>query len=460
MESGDTTNTNTNGGEPPIVDVTPDQAEPTSTAATPTTAPAHDWKNYKSPKANHPQSSHSSKAKTDKNNGGLICAIVFAVVLGGLGLVFGVLAYANSLNAEQTQQVVSTDGYYSGNSIEFEETSIANIASKVTPAVVSIISSTYSTSYWGYGQSSQSAGTGMIVTSDGYVLTNRHVVEDATEIQIVTDDGDTYEDVDIVGLDPLNDVAYLKINNVSDLPTVTLGDSKTIAVGQPVLAIGNALGAYQNSVTQGIISGTGRSVAASDSDGSNVEYLSDMLQTDAAINSGNSGGPLVNAAGDVIGINTAVSSSGNGLGFAIPISATKGMLENIIENNKASRAYLGLTYLNITSDVAKQYNLSVKHGAYIYSTNSRQSAIVSGGPADQAGIKEGDIVTKVNGIEIGTAGSISTLVGEYKSGETIPLTILRDGNEQTINITLGEYYDTDSSSSSNSNNYSYPYSNR
>ncbi len=458
MESGDTTNTNANGGELPIVDMTPDQTEPTSAAPASSTAPAHDWKNYKSPKANHPESHHSPKAKSDKTNAGLICAIVFALVLGGLGLVFGMLAYINSTNTNQTQQVVNSDGYYSGNSVEFEETSIANIASKVTPAVVSIVSSTYSTSYWGYGQSSQSAGTGMIVTSDGYVLTNKHVVEDATDIQIVTDSGDTYDDVDIVGLDPLNDVAYLKINNVSDLPTVTLGDSKTIAVGQPVLAIGNALGAYQNSVTQGIISGTGRSVAASDSDGSNVEYLSDMLQTDAAINSGNSGGPLVNAAGDVIGINTAVSSSGNGLGFAIPISATKGMLESIIENNKASRAYLGLTYINITSDVAKQYNLSVKHGAYIYSTNSRQAAIVSGGPADQAGIKEGDIITKVGTVEIGAAGSISTLVGEYKSGDTIQLTVLRDGKEQTINITLGEYYDT--SSNSNSNNYSYPYSNR
>lgn len=458
MESGDTTNTNANGGELPIVDMTPDQTEPTPAAPASSTAPAHDWKNYKSPKANHPESHHSPKAKSDKTNAGLICAIVFALVLGGLGLVFGMLAYINSTNTNQTQQVVNSDGYYSGNSVEFEETSIANIASKVTPAVVSIVSSTYSTSYWGYGQSSQSAGTGMIVTSDGYVLTNKHVVEDATDIQIVTDSGDTYDDVDIVGLDPLNDVAYLKINNVSDLPTVTLGDSKTIAVGQPVLAIGNALGAYQNSVTQGIISGTGRSVAASDSDGSNVEYLSDMLQTDAAINSGNSGGPLVNAAGDVIGINTAVSSSGNGLGFAIPISATKGMLESIIENNKASRAYLGLTYINITSDVAKQYNLSVKHGAYIYSTNSRQAAIVSGGPADQAGIKEGDIITKVGTVEIGAAGSISTLVGEYKSGDTIQLTVLRDGKEQTINITLGEYYDT--SSNSNSNNYSYPYSNR
>ena len=436
MESGNSTSTKITDDELPTAGIVADSSAP-EPIKKPVEAPKppaqQDWKNYKSPA--QPQAQNKGQSK---GHGGLIGGIVFAVLLGCAGLVLGLFAFLNSLHKEPTQQIVSIDGYYNGNSIEFEETSVASIVSKVTPAVVSIISSTYSTSYWGYSQSAQSAGTGMIVTKDGYVLTNKHVVEGATDVQIITDSGDTYDDVTIVGLDPLNDVAYLKINDATeDLPTINLGDSKTIAVGQPVLAIGNALGAYQNSVTQGIIGG--------DSNGRNVEYLTDMIQTDAAINPGNSGGPLVNAAGEVIGINTAVSTDANGLGFAIPISATKGMLNNIIQNKTATRAYLGLQYITITSDVAKKYNLSVKQGAYVGSEESRQSAIVSGGPADKAGIKDGDVITKVGNIDVGRAGSISTLVGEYKAGDTIQLTVLRGGEELKINVTLGAYNSSSSS---------------
>jgi serine protease Do len=290
------------------------------------------------------------------------------------------------------------------------------------------------------GGVTQSAGTGMIVSKDGYVITNKHVVDGSRKIQIITDEGDTYDNVKLLGADPLNDVAYLKISGVDDLPTISLGDSKTISVGQPVLAIGNALGAYQNSVTQGIISGTGRSVQAGDSSGNNVEYLTDMIQTDAAINPGNSGGPLVNAAGDVIGINTATSTSAEGLGFAIPISAVRGMLKRIREDDKVERAYIGISYLTITPEVAKEYKLPVKQGAYVFSENSsRGGAVVKDGPADRAGIKDKDVITKIGNIEVGHAGSISTLVGEYKVGETIQVTLIRDGKEKVVNVTLEAY---------------------
>ncbi len=404
------------------------------------TANTHDWRNYRSDNVAKPAAAPTPTQKRSRaNNHTAIGIAIFSALLGCAGIVFGVIAFVYALNnSNKPTTVVSAEGYYTGNSAQFEETSIAGIASKVTPAVVSIVSSVYTTNYFGYGSTGQAAGTGMIVTSDGYVLTNKHVIEDATDIKVITDAGDTYENVEVVGTDPLNDVAYLKINGAKDLPTVTLGDSKTIAVGQPVLAIGNALGAYQNSVTQGIISGTGREVAAGDSNGRNVEYLTDMLQTDAAINPGNSGGPLVNAAGDVIGINTAVSSSANGLGFAIPISATKGMLNNIIKNDKAERAYIGVSYTTITADVAKKYNLSVNHGAYVKSS-SGGSAIVKNGPADKAGLEDGDIITKVGNVEVGRAGSVSTLVGEFTVGDTVEFTILRNGEEKTINITLGAY---------------------
>ena len=381
-------------------------------------------------------------ARNGSPNGGAVVLAAFALILGGLGLILGAMAYfGNNNQANQPTSTVSEDGYYTGNSVEFESTSIAAIVEKVTPAVVSIISESYSSSsYYYYGGTVQSAGTGMIVREDGYIITNKHVIEGARNIQVVTADGDTYDNVQIVGQDPLNDVAYLKIEDASGLPTINLGDSKTIAVGQPVLAIGNALGAYQNTVTQGIVSGTGRSIEAGDSGGNNVETLNDMIQTDAAINPGNSGGPLVNANGDVIGINTAVADA-NGMGFSIPISAVKGMLNNIIDNGKAERAYFGVTYVPITSEVAKKYDLPVKQGAYIYNSSSRASAIVAGGPADKAGLKDGDIITKVGNTEVGKAGSISTLIGEYKVGDTVEVTYIRDNKTYTTNVTLDAYKD-------------------
>ncbi len=438
MESGNS-NTEINNnpasseGEP-LVAAAPEPVAPPVAPSPKPTAPAEDsWKNYK-PKTN--QDNHPPRSRGG-SNAGVIVGVIIAILLAGGALAVSLI---NMLSPQQTQptSTVSPEGYYAGNSIEFEETSIANIVSKVTPAVVSIISEVRTSSYFGYG-TAQASGTGMIVTSDGYIITNKHVIDGARSVQVITDSGDTYDNVTIVGTDPLNDVAYLKVSGVSDLPTIPLGDSKTIAVGQPVLAIGNALGAYQNSVTQGIIGGTGRSIQAGDSSGNNIEYLTDMLQTDAAINPGNSGGPLVNAAGEVIGINTAVSTDAQGLGFAIPISAVKGMLNNIIDNGRAERAYLGLSYITITSEVAKEFDLSVSQGAYVHSDNSRQSAIVTGGPAAKAGIKDGDIISKINGVQVGRAGSISTLIGEYKVGDVVLVTIIRDGSEMTINVTLEAY---------------------
>ena len=403
-----------------------------------------DWRNYASTSGavlKKDEPTPAANRPTRSRNGGVIALAVVSLLIGAAGLTFGIIAFLKDGQGKPVE-TVSADGYYTGNSVEFEETSVANIVSKVTPAVVSIISETRSSgySYFFSSGTTQSAGTGMIVSKDGYVLTNKHVIDGATKVTVVTDAGDTYDDVDIVGEDPLNDVAYLKINGAKDLPTIALGDSKTVAVGQPVLAIGNALGAYQNSVTQGIISGTGRSVTAGDSNGNNQETLTDMLQTDAAINPGNSGGPLVNAAGEVIGINTAVATSANGLGFAIPISATKGMLNRIMGGGKAERAYLGLTYVTVTAEVAKEAKLSVNHGAYIYNSSSRSGeAIVKNGPADKAGIKTKDVITKVGNVEVGRAGSISTLIGEYKVGDTVQLTYVRDGKEYTTNVTLEAY---------------------
>lgn len=386
-----------------------------------------------SSKANKP---NNKSSKADKNNkikqgnyrlviGTLVGATCIFSIAG-----FGLSIY-NFLGGKRPYY-----NFYDGNSASFVEGSIADIADRVSKSVVSIVTETTKSDYFGHSTSSAAAGTGMIVTSDGYVLTNKHVVDGAKKINVVAHDGTTYTDVTLVGTDPLNDVAFIKINNVKDLTPATLGDSKTLQTGQQVIAIGNALGQYQNSVTQGIISGTGRSVVATDSTNySNYERLSDMIQTDAAINSGNSGGPLINAGGQVIGINTAVYSDGNGLSFAIPISGVKGMLKSVIEKGVAERAYIGVSYANITPDVQKQYNLAVSEGAYIAGDN----AVIKNSPAEKAGLQSGDIITAVDGIKIGKAGSLSTLIGEHAAGEEVELTIVRDGKEQKVKLTTTAY---------------------
>ena len=371
--------------------------------------------------------------KTKCNNRIILVISILALVLGAGGLGLGLMAYQKS-NAPLTVLNSGVDG----NSANFVEGTIAEIADKVSVSVVSIVTSTKITNYFGQDYESAAAGTGIIVTADGYVLTNKHVINGATNITVVLDDGTTYSDVELAAVDPLNDVAFLKIKDVSDLKPATLGDSKTINVGQQVMAIGNALGQYQNTVTVGVVSGLGRSVTASDEGGSNVETLTDMIQTDAAINSGNSGGPLVNAAGEVIGINTATSASAENMGFAIPISSVKGMLAQLEATGKAERAYVGVYSAEITPAVAKAYNLPVSSGAYLYSS-SAYSAIAKDSPAAKAGLRDKDIVTAVNGIEIGKAGTLADLIGEYKPGDTVRLDVVREGNKISVDVTLEGY---------------------
>lgn len=370
--------------------------------------------------------------KKSNSNALAITLASVAIALSGTSAVFSYMSYEKA----STPITFLSGSGVDGNSANFVEGSVADIVEKVSESVVSIVTSVKTTSFFGYSSESQAAGTGIIVTSDGYILTNKHVIDGATKISVVLDDGTTFTDVDVAAVDSLNDVAFLKVDGVSDLKAATLGDSKTISVGQQVIAIGNALGQYQNSVTSGIISGTGRSLTATDSTGSMSETLSDMIQTDAAINSGNSGGPLVNAAGEVIGINTATSSTAENMGFAIPISSVKGMLAQLIEKGEASRAYIGVYSVEITPELAKEYNLPVSAGAYLYSS-SKYSAVISGSPAEKAGLKDKDIITAVNGVKIGSAGSLSSLIGEYKPGDIVQLTVIRDGKEIAVNVELG-----------------------
>lgn len=354
----------------------------------------------------------------------LFIVLLVVLVVGGWYIV-----------SRQNKAVMFKDG----NSVVTDvETSIADVVEKVSPSVVSIVTDTTQRTFYGSSRA-QAAGTGVIISVDGYVLTNRHVVANASKVEVVLNDGTTYSDVKVVGSDPLNDIAYLKIAGVSDLRAAEIGNSATTRVGQSVIAIGNALGQYQNTVSSGIVSGKGRSVLASSDSGSNKESLTDMIQTDAAINSGNSGGPLLNYTGQVIGINTAVASDATGIGFSIPINATKGTMKSVLAGKGVQRAYIGIRYVDITPALAKQHDLSVTQGTYVTSDNDSQPAVQVDSPAVQVGIREKDILTKVDDVAIDKDNGFSSLIGQYQPGEKVKLTIIRGNRELTAVVTLATY---------------------
>lgn len=314
---------------------------------------------------------------------------------------------------------------------------VTDIAKQVSPSVVSItFEAAVSGGYFGTSYE-QGAGTGIILSKDGYILTNKHVLPSgASNVKVIANDGTTYDKVTIVGRDPINDLAFLKISGVNNLTPAKLGDSAQLTVGNKVVAIGNALGQFQTTVTSGIVSGINRSITAGDETSS--ENLSNLIQTDAAINPGNSGGPLVNINGEVIGINTAVSQGAEGIGFAIPINEAKGLIKGVLAKGTIERGYLGVRYVMLDAETAKYFNLSRTSGAYI--TGSGQtSAVVADSPAAKAGLKEGDIITKVNDTELTDGVSLVGQLAQFSPGDSVKLSILRDGSTRTVTVKLDKY---------------------
>ncbi len=277
----------------------------------------------------------------------------------------------------------------------------------------------------------QSIGSGFIISADGLIITNKHVVSDTqATYQVVTANDKKYK-VDKIYRDPLNDIAIIKINP-SDNPSETLkpipmGDSSKLEVGQYVIAIGTALGQFRNTVTTGVISGLGRGITAGSPYAGSVEQLSNVIQTDAAINPGNSGGPLLNSSGQVIGINTAVSQSGQNIGFAIPINTIKASIDSFNKTGQFNRPYLGVAYKMISQDLAVLNNLP--QGAYV-------EQIVSGSPAEKAGIQQGDIIIKIDGKRVSGSSQLSQFIAAKKVGDTITVTIYRDGKTSDLKATL------------------------
>ena len=312
------------------------------------------------------------------------------------------------------------------------ETAVTQAVQSVSPAVVTVVGTVKGqTTFLGQTGDQSVSGSGFFISDQGYVLTNNHVVEGTTEVKVFLSDG-TEETAKIIGTDRYSDIAILKVDG--NVPAVAkLGNSDLLQPGESVIAIGSPLGDFKNTVTVGVVSATGRSIDTGQ--GYQVESL---IQTDAAINHGNSGGPLVNLAGEVIGINTlVVRSSGNngdvaeGLGFAIPVNTAQAMAQQIITNGYVSRPFMGINYQAISPNIAAMYNLPVKWGIYV-------EAVSDGSPASTAGLQKGDIISSLNGVQLDETHQYLNMLYSYKPGDMVTLGIIRDSKELRLDITLGE----------------------
>lgn len=280
------------------------------------------------------------------------------------------------------------------------------------------------------------SGTGFIVDANGLIITNKHVAGDrSASYEVFLNDGRSFPGT-IAALDPANDIAVLRITAKS-LPVVALGNSDSIVIGQTAVAIGNSLGRYQNTVTRGVVSGTGRTVVAAGATGEREE-LSDIIQTDAAINPGNSGGPLVNTKGEAIGMNTAVDLSGQSIGFAIPINAVKDMVTSVQKTGTIQRPWLGIRFTMVTPQIQRQFNLTVKQGALLVpGAGTSELAVIETSPAFQAGLREGDVIQKMDNETITTSTQIQRILNRHKIGDTLRLQVVRADKTLTVEVKLG-----------------------
>jgi serine protease Do len=276
------------------------------------------------------------------------------------------------------------------------------------------------------------------VADDGLIVTNKHVVADDEAVyKVKLSDGKEY-DAKVMAKDPVLDVALIKIE-ANNLPTLKFGDSDKLKLGQSVIAIGNALAEFGNTVTRGIVSGIGRKVEAGGSFGF-TEVIEQAIQTDAAINPGNSGGPLINMAGEVVGINTAVSSEGQLVGFAIPINAAKKTIESVQKTGRIVRPWLGIRYVAVTPRLAEANKLKVNYGFLIIGDSANDElAVIPGGPADKAGLAENDIILEVDGKKMADKESLANEIGKHNVGDVVDLKILHKGEEKNVKVKLEEF---------------------
>ncbi len=318
-----------------------------------------------------------------------------------------------------------------------EEEAVIKTYESLLPSVVSIlITEEVSNDLGEVSWQETGGGTGFFVSLDGYIITNKHVVlNKKVSYTVITNTGKEYVG-SVLARDPLFDIAIMKIEGTGFKPA-KLGDSDKIRIGSTVIAIGNVLTEFKNSVTRGIISGVGRTITASSSD--MTETIEGAIQTDASINPGNSGGPLVNMKGEVIGINTAIDRSGEALGFALPINLAKDALTKFKKYGQITRTFLGVRYVMLNRYLSFANRLPVQQGAYVLKeVPSGNPTIIPGGPAEAAGVKPGDIILEVNNAKLSATNSLSTAISKYEPGQEVNLKVLRAGTEIMLNATLAE----------------------
>jgi 2-alkenal reductase len=373
-----------------------------------------------------------------------ILYVLFVIVVAGVSALTGAVAGGTAIYQAVRQGNIASKGIpvalpasnsapeqaFTVNTTDIQS-NITQAAHKVGPAVVTVVGTIPGQmTFFGPTGDQTVSGSGVFVSADGYILTNNHVVEGTKEVNIVLSDG-SQEKAAIVGTDQYSDIAVLKAE--SKVPAVAnLGNSDKLDPGESVIAIGSPLGDFKNTVTVGVVSGTGRVI-----DSGNGYQIENLIQTDAAINHGNSGGPLVNLAGEVIGINTLIVRNTNngdvaeGLGFAIPINTAQAVAQQIIQKGYFARPYLGISFQPISPDIAMRYNLPVQWGAYV-------SRVAGGSPANQAGLQQGDIITKLGNIELDESHAYLNALFTFKPGDQITVDFIRNGQQMQVQVTLGE----------------------
>ncbi|MEN6347997.1 MAG: trypsin-like peptidase domain-containing protein [Syntrophomonas sp.] len=356
----------------------------------------------------------------------LLIVAILSFILGGRLLASPVPLSNNTMNSQvnySTTSSISSTG------------SIADIVDASGPAVVYIEvtqssgGSRLQPGFWdwyspGPQQEQKGTGTGFIIDANGYILTNQHVIDGASKINIKLQNQNQSYSARVIGQDHDLDLALLKIDT-TDLPVISLGDSDAMRIGDSVIAIGNPYG-LDHTVTTGVVSAKGRPITLSD------RSYRNLIQTDAAINPGNSGGPLINTQGQVIAINTAVSTSAQGIGFAIPINTAKSIIQDLMDDGKVTRAYLGVGMTDITDESASQMNIAPSAQGVII------NQVVSGSPAAKAGVKAGDILTSIDGKEMGSASKVQEYIQSLPVGQSISIGIIRNGLPLNITAVLTE----------------------
>lgn len=408
------------------------------------------------------------KKKTKKNTHAVIL-ILAILISSSFGAIFGFIGGnlgQKGLNSKIFGKLSNQSPLKSGNVLKQqvieEDSAVVDVVEKTSPAVVSIIITkdvpkirNFFGSPFGFqdffgspGQDSQGSGetqketigggTGFFITSDGMIVTNKHVVSDtAADYTVITSDEKEHS-AKVLARDPINDIAIIKIDDANDYSVLDLGSSDTLKIGQTVIAIGNSLGEFSNTVSRGIISGLKRTVTAGGGF-EKSETLTNIIQTDAAINPGNSGGPLLNISGEVIGVNVAMAQGAQSIGFAIPSNQIKKIVEQVKTTGKITTPYIGVRYIPIDNEIQKENNLPYDYGVLVARGQKvTDFAVIPGSPADKAGIVENDIILEIDGKKIDENNILTNLIAEHSVGDNITVKIWHKGDTKNILVTLEE----------------------